>query len=441
MAMAYRKGTGTRRWGACLAGSALLGALVLALAPTASAAPPDPSAFTMTWVPSPGNDTIPLAKDNLTNILTSTADWTATSGGSCAALAAEKNTQPPVDSSFCWQMNDAYNDNAVPYWIPQGVSTVSDSVDDESWNGNRAVMVSWYYDNSDGKDPNPGELWTNKGVRLTVLNPDTKKYKHILLVEPTTGPGMYKPVQVHAGGIVWYGRKIYIADTKNGLREFSLDNIYDLVKDARGDSTDNTKVGYNEDDDKFYSYGYRYIIPQSGQWKSKNAGPDDYCNQGTGPLRNSWLFLDRHTVPDRLVIGEYCDNKADDGSHPPQPPGRMVAWNIKDGELDNANWVATGDSAWELPRFTDNANNTTQGGGTNDGGANWYFNTSSGEHNGTLRHWRYANGSWSKVQDVPAPIGPEDMSYSRNWYPGRFWSITEHLDHRIIYTQCSAACP
>jgi hypothetical protein len=38
----------------------------------------------------------------------------------------------------------------------------------------------------------------------------------------------YRAINVHAGGVAWYGNYLYVADTEAGLRVFDLRKIFDL---------------------------------------------------------------------------------------------------------------------------------------------------------------------------------------------------------------------
>ncbi|MGW0958255.1 hypothetical protein ACWD4K_04235 [Streptomyces gelaticus] len=45
---------------------------------------------------------------------------------------------------------------------------------------------------------------------------------------------------IHAGGMVWYGNYLYVADTANGMRVFDLRKIMDLNPDNNADVDDPT---------------------------------------------------------------------------------------------------------------------------------------------------------------------------------------------------------
>ncbi|MCE6998663.1 hypothetical protein LZG04_28270 [Saccharothrix sp. S26] len=417
--MRGRRRSGTR-W------LAALGAAVLAVVGTAAPAAAEPvetitaGQFTMRWTDTTYMaEHIGMVKTSLSAVLAS-ADWQATRRGSCAA-SAMGSTARPADW-WCFTSGD----NSTQEWIPQGVSSVNDAQEDQVWGSYKGIMVSWYDDESYVGSPanEDDDHVLKKGVRVSVLNTETGKYKHILLVEPVSGDNgevSYQPVQLHAGGMVWYGRYLYLADTARGIRQFSLDAIYDLVDDPRGDSTNKYLVGYEPVANKFYSHGYRYVMAQSGTWKSPTAWAGG-C-ETSGPLRNSWLSLDRAAVPDRLVTGEFCEKESGQA-------GRVVAWDLSDHRIASSGGVATADSAFRQPGLTGGVGNRTQGGLTTDGGTTWHFNASDGSNPGRLRTWRLGS-SWSLVRDVATAIGPEDLSAWRD--TGLIWSVSEYAGKRMLY--------
>ena len=89
-----------------------------------------------------------------------------------------------------------------------------------------------------------------------------------------------KPVQIHAGGIVWHGRYIHVAGTARGLYTFAIDDLVRLPN-----------VG-------FESFGYRYVLPVRFKYV---AMTDD----GFERIRYSFLSLDRSGDAHQLVAGEY----------------------------------------------------------------------------------------------------------------------------------------
>lgn len=93
-------------------------------------------------------------------------------------------------------------------------------------------------------------------------------------------------VPIHAGGIAWAGRFLYVADTGNGLRVFNLNRVL-RVRDGDLDDTGN----------------YRYLVPQIGHYRSN------------GDFRYSALAVDRsNAAKPALVAREYRVYENDDPS-------------------------------------------------------------------------------------------------------------------------------
>jgi hypothetical protein len=364
-------------------------------------------------------ESIGMVKASLSSILAS-ADWQATRRGACTPF--------PAPSDW-WCFTDG--DNQTREWIPQGVSTVNDAQEDQVWGSYKGMMVSWYDDESwtgSAANPDDDHVLKKKGVRVSVLNTQTGKYKHILLVQPVplaNGVMSYQPVDIHAGGMVWYGRYLYLVDTNWGIRQFSLDAIYDLVADPRGDSTNKYLVGYDSVANKYYSHGYRYVMAQNGFWKSPRSSGGTCSADQAAPLRNSWISLDRVSTPDRLVVGEFCE--AETGL-----AGRVATWNMSDHQLaTNSAGDAVASSAFRQPGLTGGVGNRTQGGVTHDGGTTWHFNSSDGPDNaGRMRTWRLGS-DWTLTRTAATPNGPEDMSYWRE--TGLVWSVSEYHGRRMLY--------
>ncbi|MFD7097240.1 hypothetical protein ACFWA0_20635, partial [Streptomyces xanthophaeus] len=152
-----------------------------------------------------------------------------------------------------WCLDNA--DSTSREWIPQAMTGVSDAAEDEQYGVGNDTDIQLYasYDNWDpGRDSNgnevgdcnPDELKANdacnqKGVRISFVQrraDGTVKYRHVLLgwaytnnsghvsfdgvhsAEGSTVPDPDEDMQngLHAGGMVWYGHYLYVADTRNG---------------------------------------------------------------------------------------------------------------------------------------------------------------------------------------------------------------------------------
>lgn len=353
------------------------------------------------------------------------------SGEACNPQALQKGTKDDVDikKSICFDPADA-GEGKSPEWTPQGTTTLADAQADQEWGDGPAkpVIVSWY-------NGLPGEdLDNKKGARISFVNPDTGKYQHVLLVYPkANGSYMtmrYKQVEssgsLHAGGVVWYGDYLYVADTFRGFRVFNMKHILDLKASKNGNTSDKSKVGVHGG--KYYGHGYRYVMPQVGAYTNTSSSSKACENGATGAIF-SYVGLDR-TGANRLTTGEYC-NKTTSAN-----PGRVATWplNAKDGKpkMTGKYWKA--DSAYALPAGTGNYQGAVRWNN------HWYLSRSHGQKAGWLYRTEKVSGATGtlKIDDSATrtlSIGPEDLSY---WGGGSglggMWTVSEHPKKRMIYS-------
>jgi hypothetical protein len=188
-----------------------------------------------------------------------------------------------VSFGFQWAADDA----ATTAWIPQGISGSADASEDSLYQGKRVVLVSWY------NEPPAGTA--DKGVRVAVVDTtgNTRAYRFALLVTPTgtVAAPSFAPINVHAGGIVWFKNWLYVADTTKGFRIFDLTHILKVASDQDKFGCEGGKCRAGE---------YAYAIPQVGTYSTKSK-----CD----PLY-SYVSLDRTTSPPALVTGDYCSTTA-----------------------------------------------------------------------------------------------------------------------------------
>ena len=120
-----------------------------------------------------------------------------------------------VREAYRWDDYDERDEQ----WYPQGISTSADSSDTEDIGGRKVVVTTWY---STGKDG------IKRGSRVTFVDLDSGKYRHVLLVSPVfdkAGHLVLKPMSIHAGGIVWAGPYLHIAATSRGFVTARVDDI------------------------------------------------------------------------------------------------------------------------------------------------------------------------------------------------------------------------
>ncbi|MER6915719.1 hypothetical protein ABT354_28940 [Streptomyces sp. NPDC000594] len=249
----------------------------------------------------------------------------------------ERLALPPVTQRTAWCWDSAQRDDTTMEWLPQGLSTTgtADSADGAIQNRS-AIAVAWHYEN-------PGRTAagcrTHNLLRLSLIDHTTRRYRHVLLVEPkpaatrgrgrtadgATGPG-FDFVTGHGGGIVWYGNHLYVTDTVNGLRVFDLGRMARV--DTYGSGVDTYGVGA---DGRTSACGYAHVVPQVLSYRQSVPVPPGGCGAkgvaGRPAARSlcfSWLSLDRTgpgagatgpggkggtggpgSGPYRLVVGEW----------------------------------------------------------------------------------------------------------------------------------------
>ncbi|GII80357.1 hypothetical protein Sru01_53390 [Sphaerisporangium rufum] len=284
---------------------------------------------------------------------------------------------PPAD----WYRFQPGDDDTAD-WYPQGVAGSSEAGRTDV----RALAVSWYW--------KPVGAAGERGVRISLVDLAGGRYRHVLLVHPEAG-GSYRPVNVHAGGIAWYGDLLYVADTARGLRVFDLRAILEV-------DGDDDRIG--RQGGKHHAFGYRYVLPQMDAWTS------------SGDARFSFLSIDRTTTPHSLVSGEYVDPAADPGR-----TGRVARWPLSAGGtlLAGAGGEAPATETLAMPAAK------IQGALCLDG--TWYLSqAASASRNGALLVARPGKA----VQRRGFPVGPEDLTH---WAGGRIWSVTEFRGRRALF--------
>ncbi|MFD9868255.1 hypothetical protein ACFXI8_13745 [Streptomyces niveus] len=391
-----------------------------------------------------------------------------------------------VNHRVCWQSDDATSTE----WIPQAISGVSDAQEDEDWgtsNSEPIAVGSYDAQNPGRSDYEAGrdncvqtsatDACNEKGVRITFFNQATQKYRHVLLVWPyvnsksnisfdalhasegkcTSSVTSSCKAQngIHAGGMVWYGNYLYVADTANGMRVFDLRKILDLNPDNNADVNDPTPDGLVSDvlDKKrvgrqsnvWYSYGYRYVMPQVATLKftAARTSGDTSGNQcyATARPKASYISLDR-TGTDHLVLGEYCNTN--NGGTSPGRVGTYPMTALTAAVEGTPGTIANADAAYGLPTgatFNGEALwHKIQGVMRYEG--KWYFHRSNGYDNGRLLQATptAVDGTTQLVANakvLQSSFGPEDLYLVHGRGDGlapQLWSLSEHAPK----TGCSA---
>ncbi len=280
-------------------------------------------------------------------------------------------------------------------WWPQGVTTGSDATPETAHDGREGpVLVSWYAKARPDDHAWAGAGKGGQGSRISVLDPASGRYEHVLLVRPTGDPASpTAPLRVHAGGIVWSRDHLHVGATAHGLATCHLGDLM-----------------HTGDDEALVARhgGHRYLLPVR---LVHRASADD----GVEPLRYSFLSLDAGSGagPSGLVVGEYGRGRSS---------RRLVRFDLDPasgllslGADGRATATLTGDGVAGMQGavLVDGRHLTSVSRGPWKPGSVWVGEPGS-----------LAERRWE------LPMGPEDLSYD----PGRreLWTVTEHPRRRWI---------
>ena len=314
-----------------------------------------------------------------------------------SATYAQLSARSTVEG-FCW--NDG--DDAVDYWYPQGITTSRDAVASGHVDNHQIVVTSWYHIPANESASAP-----NKGFRLSFVDWDAdwpNTYRHMIAVEPTAG-GNFKAVPVHAGGIMWYGNLMYVADTSRGFRVFDLNRIYSV------NTGDGTKIG-KQSDGTFHAFDYAYVLVQVGWVRSAGAA-----------FRHSFVALDQASSPPSLIVGEYSPDA--DGNGVPDENARVMRYPLN----ATTKWPSVeADGRTYASEAYDTHIPQLQGATARNG--RFWFSSSNGQSPGYLRVW---DRGTTAVRSYRWLVGAEDLSY----YPhpdqaDMLWSLGEYPNKRVV---------
>ena len=272
-----------------------------------------------------------------------------------------------VEEAWTWEERD----NRDRRWWPQGISTSADASETEEVGGRRLLVTTWYSHQVDG---------VSHGSRVTFVDVDTLRYRHVLLVTPEM-----EPLHIHAGGLVWCGPYLHVAATARGFHTFRVEDV------MRSDL-----------------HGHDYVLPVRFSYRA-------HTDTGHDRLRYSFLSLD-HSASPTLVAGEY--GRGSDST-------RLARFDL---DAESA-LPRPGDDGFARPVALD------EGGIVQMQGAV----VAHGRYHVTVSHgpWRPGSVYVGQPGDFTAyplavPMGPEDLAY----WPStdRLWSVSEHPRRRWIFS-------
>lgn len=281
-----------------------------------------------------------------------------------------------VDAAYRWDRTDARD----PRWWPQGISSTADAQDAGTVSGRRLLLTTWY-----AKDLGDG----SHGSRVTVLDLETRRYQHVLLVTPDAregGPGI-RPLRIHAGGVVWRGRWLHVAATARGFVTCHLDDVM-----PAGDEPG--------------AHGHALVLPARFAYTA-------HTDEGHERLRYSFLSLDRSSDPPGLLAGEYGRG----GS-----TTRLARFDLTGEGL-----LEVGDDGWSRPAWLDEGGVRQMQGAVLAAGRHYVTSSRGRRWPGSVHVGRPGR---FREHRLAVPMGPEDVT----WWPAtdRLWSVTEHPGRRWV---------
>lgn len=304
-------------------------------------------------------------------------------------IATSTTTAPGAPAGVAYAFRWNAEDEASTTWIPQGITGSADADPSGLVGGRRVVLVSWYED-----------AGLQKGVRIAfvdITTPGAPEYRFALLVEPTGTPAApnFTQVDAHAGGIVWYGPWLYMAQTGSGFRVFDLRRILQVATDVDvvGCTATTCRAGL-----------YKYVIPQVAAYVDRST-----CN----PLF-SWVSLDRGSSPPALVSGEYCSGTACTGPL----AGRVFRW-----PLDPATGLLRGARTWPVSAAY-MGQRQVQGGATRLG-TTYLSSSAPAGGGGALYSLNTLRSLSSNFVDSPEDLMVDEAN-------GVLWSLSEAAGARVV---------
>jgi hypothetical protein len=278
-----------------------------------------------------------------------------------------------VDWGFRWDDHDV----ASTRWWPQGITNSAHvpGVD------RRLLATSWY-----AKD--------GRGSRISVIDLETLRYRHVLLVTPTAGGWRgFEPLDVHAGGLVWAGPYLHVAGTRRGLSTCLMDDITEVEPGPA-------------------SFGHRFVLPVRFAYDAA----DD-----RDQMRYSFLSLDRSTAVPHLVAGEYARGDM---------TRRLVRYPL---DPETFHLAVEQDGVSRPVSFDERGVGHMQGVVIVRG--RFYVTTSRGRWR--LGAVKVGEPGTFRTHRQATPVGPEDLCY---WEDDgdRLWSQTEYPTRRFVF--CMRRC-
>lgn len=317
------------------------------------------------------------------------------------AVGAEQSKLAKVehlDRAFRWQDGDF----ADGRWMPQGLSGTYDAYDNGKVDGRELVAVSWYHNAKVSDLGLPNEVVRVSFADVTALGGGGDvPYRHVLLVEPfaENGEVNLRAPRLHAGGIAWVGRYLYVADTAKGLRVFDTARIFEVSTDKPG------SIGLDAKTGDYHAYGYRYVLPEVSAY---------FLSGDSCWVRSSYVGVDRTSTPPSLVTGEFHDTDI---------AGKLIRWSLDGQRLATSD----ADTGTTLAREAFFAQESDVQGAVAIDGEWWLSSSAQSGADGAL----YRTSEGRESARYGWVVGPEDLMFAGQ--QRLLWSLNEFAGQRFVF--------
>ena len=300
-------------------------------------------------------------------------------GGVLADLDRTATRVPVPGLTVAWGFGWQDDDVASERWWPQGITNSAHVPGIER----RLLVTSWY-----AKDL-PGDRGPNRGSRITVVDLETLRYRHVLLVVPRVDGARVRldPLTVHAGGLVWAGPFLHVAGTRRGLFTCRMDDVLEVEPTTE-------------------TFGHRFVLPVRFAYDAS----DD-----RDLMRYSFLSLDRSRDVPHLVAGEY--GRGDMTT-------RIVRYPV---DPETYHLRAEQDGVSRPVSFDERGVGHMQGAAVVAG--RYFVSTSRGRWK--LGAMQVGEPGAFTLHRFAMPPGPEDLCHRAD--DDLLWSLSEYPGHRFVF--------
>jgi hypothetical protein len=253
-------------------------------------------------------------------------------------------------------------------WYPQGIDI---GVHD----GRRTLAVSWFRQEKDGR---------HLASRVVLI--DTERSRQIdVALAFEDDDGTLVPARIHTGGLAWFGDRLFVAATGQGIWEFDLSSI----RHVRGPLA-------------------RTLRGLGGRGFARSARVAVRTRVHPVDLRCSFLgrvFDEDGTPLARVLIGEYTRERT----------GRVGEFSLPEG--DDGSFAEHGTFVPDIARMQ----------GAVRWGGRYFLSQSRAMQPGAL--WTGAPDGLAR-HEVPLPVGCEDLALDPE--ARMLWTLGEHPFRRVV---------